>query len=249
MKKNFKNKSLAISLGAVILIFMILGIDYFSADKIFRGHFNYNSEETIFGNFPNVPKLHANIDVEWNLNSDAFKEIKNLSLEKKLDKGLKLYKKGKYQQAIELYSEILAENPNEAVAYNRRGNVYLKLEQYDAALTDYNRAIAINPDFLKAYNNRGNAYFQLKLYKSALADYTRVIEINPNLEFALYNRGNVFANLGNYAAAISDYNRALQINPNFAEVYNNRGICYKKLGENKKARADLKKAEQLGYKN
>ena len=249
MKKIFKNKSLAISLGSVFLIFVILGIDYFTADKNFRGHFNYNSEETFFGKLPTVPKIHANIDVEWNFNSDALTEIKNISTEKKLDKGLKLYRKGKYQKAIDIFSEILAENPNNEIAYNRRGNVYLKLEQYDAAITDYNRAIALNPNYLKAYNNRGNAYFKLQLYESALADYNRVIELNPNLEFARYNRGNIFAKLGNYDAAISDYNRALQINPNFAEVYHNRGICYKNLGENKKARADFKKAEQLGYKN
>jgi lipoprotein NlpI len=45
-----------------------------------------------------------------------------------------------------------------AIAYVRRGNVYISEGQYDRAIGDYDQAIRLKPDIADAYNSRGVAY-------------------------------------------------------------------------------------------
>ena len=47
-------------------------------------------------------------------------------------------------------------NPNNAVAYNNRGNPKLRKNDLNEALADFNQAIALNPQYGRAYRNRGN---------------------------------------------------------------------------------------------
>ncbi len=65
---------------------------------------------------------------------------------------------GLYDKAIEAYTSAIAIDPNDAKAYNNRGNAYKNKGQYDRAIADFDKAIAIDPNHAKAYNNRGNAY-------------------------------------------------------------------------------------------
>ena len=46
-------------------------------------------------------------------------------------------------------------NPNNAEAYNNRGNVKKDLQDWAGALADYNQALEINPRYAYACNNRG----------------------------------------------------------------------------------------------
>ena len=61
-------------------------------------------------------------------------------------------------RAIELYTQLLALNPDNAKAYNNRGNVKDDLGDKSGALSDYDKAIELNPDYDKAYYNRAVCY-------------------------------------------------------------------------------------------
>jgi tetratricopeptide (TPR) repeat protein/S1-C subfamily serine protease len=52
-------------------------------------------------------------------------------------------------------------NPLFAEAYNRRGTVYMDLNQTEKAFVDFNNAIAINPQYAEAYDSRGEAYYEI----------------------------------------------------------------------------------------
>ena len=54
-------------------------------------------------------------------------------------------------RAIDLYTQLLALNPDYAEAYNNRGNVKSDLGDKSGALSDYDKAISLNPDYAKAY--------------------------------------------------------------------------------------------------
>ena len=58
---------------------------------------------------------------------------------------------GDFDKAIEL-------NPEDAAAYNNRGNAKADLTQYKEAIADYDKAIELKPEDAQAYNNRGLAY-------------------------------------------------------------------------------------------
>jgi hypothetical protein len=67
----------------------------------------------------------------------------------------------------------IAENPTNVVAYERRGNVYLQLQEYQRAISNYNRALELDSEYEAAYRHRGQAYAALGYYQWAAADFGR----------------------------------------------------------------------------
>ena len=65
---------------------------------------------------------------------------------------------GDPKNALANYNKALALDPNYAMAYNRRGLVYLNQNDMEKALADYNKALELDPKLDKAYNNRGFVY-------------------------------------------------------------------------------------------
>ena len=52
-------------------------------------------------------------------------------------------------------TKLIETNPQDADAYNNRGNAKDELKDYQGAIADYTKAIEINPQYAAAYNNRG----------------------------------------------------------------------------------------------
>jgi hypothetical protein len=68
--------------------------------------------------------------------------------------GLHFLKDEDWQQAIAAFTSLIELEPDNALAYDRRGIAYGRAEQYDEAIADFSRAISIEPAFAGAYNNR-----------------------------------------------------------------------------------------------
>lgn len=198
----FKNKSSAISIGASILFFAVLGFGNFPTN-------NYFSTEHFAKALTPAPILIYETFLDEKNSAEENPDEKILEKEKDLEEGLILYFQGKYQESINFYTEYLEKNPDNEVAYNRRANVYfLKLEQYDAAIADYTRALEINPEYWKAYYNRGNVYGILKQYETAILDYNKAISLKPHFADARENRGICYLHLGKIEKALADFAKA-----------------------------------------
>src|SRR5437879_3312186 len=60
--------------------------------------------------------------------------------------------------AIKGCTELILQNPRNAIAYNNRGIAYRIKDEDDRAIADYTKAIEIDPKYADAYYNRGNIY-------------------------------------------------------------------------------------------
>ncbi|MDP7085880.1 MAG: tetratricopeptide repeat protein [Dehalococcoidia bacterium] len=69
-------------------------------------------------------------------------------------------------------------DPDDALAYNNRGNAYYYLGEYQRAIQDYDKAIQLDPDYRMAYFNRGNAYDDLGQYQRAIQDYDKACSLD-----------------------------------------------------------------------
>jgi tetratricopeptide (TPR) repeat protein len=176
------------------------------------------------------------------------KEITEKGYEFYLLEAEKFYDMGNYDKVIENLTKAIELNPNEAAAYNNRGNTYSDKKEYDKAIADYNEAIELNPNYAAAYNNRGSAYYDKTEYDKAIADCNKAIELDPKYATAYNNRGNAYRNKKKYDHAIADYNKAIELNPKDAAAYNNRGNTYSDKKEYDKAIADYNKAIELDLK-
>ena len=91
-----------------------------------------------------------------------------------------LFKAEKYMPAIDLYTQAIEANPNNAVFYANRSISYLRTECFGYALTDASKAIEVDRSYLKGYYRRAAAYMALGKYKLALKDYEGVFKARPN---------------------------------------------------------------------
>jgi tetratricopeptide (TPR) repeat protein len=155
------------------------------------------------------------------------------------------YENKKYENYLKIMDVFIMREPNFAVAYNNRGNAYVRVNEHERAMEDFNKAIELNPNYAEAYNNRGNAYVRLNEHERAIEDFNKTIELNPNLAVAYYNRGLSYAGLNQHEQAIGDYNKAIELNPNLAVAYYDRGIAYYGLNEYERAIEDYSKAIKL----
>jgi len=118
-----------------------------------------------------------------------------------------------WRRQVEACTQVIADKPKSALAYNNRCQAYNQLEEPAKALPDCNTAIKLQPSNKSAYNNRGWAYEIGKELDLALKDYDKAIELDPKFALAYANRGDVYAKKGDRARAITEYRQALAIEP------------------------------------
>ena len=157
-------------------------------------------------------------------------------------KGLDLYKKKQYDDAINYLDKAIKLNPDYLAAYQVRGNSFLALKDYDDAYYDYCDAIDIEPNNAINYYNRGLLFASTKEYDSAILDYNKAISLKPNYAIAYGNRAMVYSNKRMYDLAIQDFSKAINLDPTLTYTYNNQGLAYLFAGQYELAVNDFKKA-------
>ena len=150
--------------------------------------------------------------------------------------------RGDYATAIDLFSQLLAQNPTSAIDYSNRGLVYFQSRQVSQALADYDRAIGLNPRLDSAYNNRANYYAAQGQYLEAILDYDIALDLNPGNVRAWINQGITFRELEMYERALESFDFALCLDRLEGHIYAERGRTYHLRGDWNCAIADYRRA-------
>ena len=137
-------------------------------------------------------------------------------------------------------------DPNNAVLYNNRGEVYLREGKIDKAIDNFNIAVKLQPELAVAYNNRGNAYLLIGDLDKAIEDYSRSIKHAPKDAMSYSNRGVAYLRKGEVDKTIEDANKAIELDEKLSNAYYNRAEARLRLKEWDKAKADLTTAKKLG---
>ncbi len=154
-----------------------------------------------------------------------------------------------YNEAIEIFNDIIKINPNYSQAYSRVGLIYGKLQNINLAITNFNTAIELDSLNSQAYADRGYAYFLTDNYKKAEKDYKKALQIKSNDEATYFNLAILYDQQKKYDLALQYFNKSIEINPQYSFAYLNRGVTLLKTGQKEQACKDFNTALQLGYKN
>lgn len=149
---------------------------------------------------------------------------------------------GEYKEpvkAVNLLSEAIMLDPENAFSYNLRGIAYSNLGRYDEALQDYSKAINLSPDFSWAYENRAMAYVIIGQCMRAIEDYNHAIGLNPRSRGSYFGRGDAYECLGQYEEAVRDYSKVISLDPKDALAYRVRARAYAKLGQMEESGEDF----------
>src|SRR4030088_2288602 len=83
----------------------------------------------------------------------------------------------------------LADNPDDAGALYRRGQVYASKGAYTLAIKDFDNSLRLNPKDVEAYNNRCWTRTVVGELQAALKDCNEALRLRPNFVDALDSRG------------------------------------------------------------
>jgi tetratricopeptide (TPR) repeat protein len=133
------------------------------------------------------------------------------------------------QKQIDAANRQLQKNPQDVVAYLKRGRGYYGLKEYSAGLNDANRSISLNPKNAEGYRLRADIHqkmgdlisaevdrkqYQQVFWTSEIARIDRIIQQEPQNGSMYVQRGGVKKMLQDKQGAISDYEIALKLQPN-----------------------------------
>ncbi|XP_014670421.1 PREDICTED: RNA polymerase II-associated protein 3-like isoform X2 [Priapulus caudatus] len=96
------------------------------------------------------------------------------------DLGNDLFKKAKYEEAIEHYTKGIGYDQFSAILPANRAMALLKLGRYAAAEADASTSIGLDPTYVKAYARRGTARLARKCLAEARLDFEQVLTLEPD---------------------------------------------------------------------
>jgi Tfp pilus assembly protein PilF len=139
----------------------------------------------------------------------------------------------------------LIDNPDDASALYRRGQVYASKGAYLLAVNDFTESIRLNPKDVEAYNNRCWARTVVGDLQSALRDCNEALRLRPNFVDALDSRGLVNLKSGQTKNAIADFDAALKINPRLTSSLYGRGLAKQRNGSISEGEVDIANAKAM----
>ena len=176
-----------------------------------------------------------------------------LSVDQALLKAMSYNKKGKIEEAKQIYRDILSAFPENKRAQqgfaalnkfnqspkmyglpkeklNQLANLY-KQGQLEAVIKQGTQLIEQYPKAFIIWNIIGAANQSLGQLVDAYTAYSKATELNPNYADGFNNLGILLQNQGRVNDAITYYAKALAIRPDYVEALNNMGVALHEQGK------------------
>jgi tetratricopeptide (TPR) repeat protein len=94
-----------------------------------------------------------------------------------------LEQKRRYNEAIDIYDQVINDNPEYIEAFLGKANCYIKKRRYNEAINIYEQVINDNPEYIEAFLGKANCYIKKRKYEKAKIILEKIIDTNPeNIE-------------------------------------------------------------------
>ena len=171
-----------------------------------------------------------------------------------IDKGSDKYKKGRYKEAIQLFSRAIEKDSSASGAYIYRAIAYDASDDFGRALVDFSNARKIDSNDVFVFTERAQTFLNLNELDAATLDFQKLLQINPNgadAADAFYYLGRICFKQGKFEQAINYYTRVLKFRSDDPEIFFLRGEAKYFLGDCRSALKDfdltLQKDDENGY--
>lgn len=176
--------------------------------------------------------------------------------------GLIAHVEQDYDGAIQAYTDIIEERPEDWFPYNMRGWYHYLKRDYEAAVADYEQAIALKPNSNFPYIVAALIAMRQGRMSDARAHFDTIVRDFPDPNFgnrvvkAIFGDrendliGPLFSATGNlileqYDQLLGDIQHAIQVDDQMPDLYALEGYAYCNLGDYEQAEASYTKAIEL----
>lgn len=152
----------------------------------------------------------------------------------------------KYPEAIEDYTEVIYQEPENENAYYERALCKLMNKDTLGARLDLEQIDRFNPNSAKSRLGMAYVYKAQEMWREASELYDALIERNPRNASLLRERAEVFYFSNRMGAALDDVNKSIDFDPRDPYSYLLRAQIRYAKGDKEFARRDLNQALELG---
>jgi len=154
----------------------------------------------------------------------------------------------KYPEAIEDYTEVIYQEPENEDAYYERALCRLMNQDTLGARLDLEQINSFNPNSAKSRLGMAYVYKTQGMWREASELYDALIERNPRNASLLRERAEVFYYSNRMGAALDDVNKSISLDPRDPYSYLLRAQIRYAKGDKEFARRDLDRTLELGLR-
>jgi len=152
--------------------------------------------------------------------------------------------------AKEKLRKLIAEQPDDLLAYNTLGGVLSQHEEYAEAAKIYDTAISKiaepEPQHWNLYYRRGIAYERIKQWDKAEPSFKKALELAPEQADVLNYLGYSWIDMGiNLEEGLEMIRKAVELSPRKGYIIDSLGWAYYKLGRYEEAVRELERAVEI----
>jgi Tfp pilus assembly protein PilF len=131
--------------------------------------------------------------------------------------------RGEIEQALAIFQNITAKNPNNTDALFAAAGILKLMKRYEEAADHYSRYNAIKTQNVTAHFEWVECLYELQQYEKMAQALEQLLKLDPEHEKGLSFRAEYYYRKDQLDLAIKDYRTLIRINPNNMMVYNNLG--------------------------
>lgn len=109
-----------------------------------------------------IRKAHRRLDLRW-----------------QLERGMTELMAGKGQRALEIFQDIVQDDPEYVEGWNKRATCEFMLGQYDASTVSTEKTLELDPNHFQSLNGLGLIHYQKDEYQEAVDCFRRSLELDP----------------------------------------------------------------------
>lgn len=200
-------------------------------------------------NYNNIIVFLDNILKQKDLHIPTLENIMHDIITRWQQEGDKSFEENRYRNALEYYSNLVRIRPKNALFWNIKGKILIRLGRHEEAIFCYDQAIEYDPSEMVYKENKYYACICLKQYDKALEGYLSLIKNNNQIDvkrLAKYYSGAADAlfHLEQYDQAYEYCQKAIVYNKENFWAHNGLGNYHFIKGNYENAVDEYKKAYQ-----
>ena len=126
--------------------------------------------------------IESNIQKIWSIHPSD--DRRGFRLTELLNQGSLLINMGELNKAYDLFTKIIATEPDWSEAWNKRATVLYLMNRYQSSLDDIKITLVLEPRHFGALSGQALNYIELKKYEKAIESYKAAQKIYPLLDSA-----------------------------------------------------------------
>ncbi|XP_023671049.1 RNA polymerase II-associated protein 3 [Paramormyrops kingsleyae] len=129
------------------------------------------------------------------------------------DRGNAYFKEGKYEAAVQCYTQGMEADGSNALLPANRAMAYLRLDRYQEAEHDCSQAIALDSSYSKAFARRGTARAAMRKLREAKEDFEQVLKLEPGNKQAVNEITKITAEMAASGVEVDPTNQRRIVQP------------------------------------